>query len=150
MDKRLYDQDFYLWTQEQAEALRREGNRAGGSNAIDWELVAEEVGDLGKSDKNTCISFARNIVAHLFKLAWTQRPEPRGHWKAEIVAFRSDLDNRITPSIRHKVEAELETIHQQAGIIASLTFDTEEPFTARDLSLRWTLAQILGATGDPL
>lgn len=44
MDRRLYGQDFYLWTQAQAEALRAEAARPGGhkasSNAIDWDLVA--------------------------------------------------------------------------------------------------------------
>jgi hypothetical protein len=44
----LYDQDFFLWTQEQAAALRR----AKDSNLpLDWENLAEEIECLGKSDR---------------------------------------------------------------------------------------------------
>lgn len=150
MDRRLYDQDFYLWTQEQAEALRREGSRAGGSNAIDWELVAEEVGDLGKSDKNKCLSLTRNILAHFYKLSWTARSEPTGHWKAEILAFRQDLADSLTPSIRRVVETGLDRLHVQASGRAELIFESEEPSAARDLSLRWTFAQVLGEDHDPI
>ena len=39
----LYDQDFYVWTQEQAAALRAAAKAGGRSNAVDWERVAEEI-----------------------------------------------------------------------------------------------------------
>ena len=44
----LYEDDFYAWTQAQAQALRAPGMRA--SNVVDWERVAEEIEDLGKRD----------------------------------------------------------------------------------------------------
>jgi len=44
----LYDYDFFLWTQEQAAALRR----AKDSNLpLDWENLAEEIESLGKSER---------------------------------------------------------------------------------------------------
>ena len=43
---KLYDRDFFLWTQEQSGALRQ----AKDSNLpLDWENLAEEIESLGKS-----------------------------------------------------------------------------------------------------
>ena len=43
-----YDEDFYAWTQNQAQALRRAG--AERNNApVDWENVAEEIESMGRS-----------------------------------------------------------------------------------------------------
>ena len=46
--KSLYDEDFVAWTQQQAKALRAAaGSRT--NQPLDWENLAEEVEDLGKS-----------------------------------------------------------------------------------------------------
>jgi hypothetical protein len=150
MDRRLHDEDFYLWTQEQAEALRREGGRAGGSNAIDWELVAEEVGDLGISERNRAFSLIRQILAHFYKLAWTLREEPKAHWRSEVRAFRQDLRDTMTSAIREKAEQALEGLHAQAVERIEEAFAAEEPAAPRDASLRWTLAQVLSEADDPI
>jgi len=39
----LYDADILLWSERQANALRRRA-----VNEIDWENIAEEIADLGK------------------------------------------------------------------------------------------------------
>jgi hypothetical protein len=43
------DDDFYLWTRQQAAALRAHAKRSG-DNAVDWPAVIEEFEDMGKSD----------------------------------------------------------------------------------------------------
>ena len=43
----LYEEDFYAWTQRQAELLRR---LAPVGNELDMEHIAEEIEDLGRSD----------------------------------------------------------------------------------------------------
>jgi hypothetical protein len=40
----LYEKDYYAWVQDQVRALR--GHR---TEEVDWENVAEEIDDLGKS-----------------------------------------------------------------------------------------------------
>lgn len=152
MDRRQHEEDFYLWTAAQAEALRAEAARAAGrgSNAIDWDLLAEEIEDLGNRDRNTCLSLTTQILVHLFKLAWSQRVEPRGHWAAEVLAFRDDLVRTLTPSLRTKVAAELEALHVAAARRAERMFESEEPAAARDVALRWSLEQVLGERDDPV
>ncbi|MDZ4762858.1 MAG: DUF29 domain-containing protein [Alphaproteobacteria bacterium] len=150
MDRRLYDDDFYLWTQAQAEALRAEGSRVGGSNAIDWGLVAEEVEDLGISERNRAFSLTTQVLVHFYKLAWSERLEPRGHWEAEILAFRGDLKRTLTGSIRRKIEDALGDLHLEAAERAERQFKTEETSSPTDLSLRWTFAQVMGEKDDPI
>ncbi|HVY03324.1 MAG TPA: DUF29 domain-containing protein [Caulobacterales bacterium] len=143
----LYDRDFYLWTKAQAEALRARGR---GGNAIDYDVLAEEVEDLGKRDLRECISRTLVIIEHLMKLAWSTRAEPRGVWRATIRVQRTDLKRALTPSLRRMVEDELDAIHADAAQIAADSFGTEEPAGERDVGLRWTLRQILGEENDPL
>jgi Domain of unknown function DUF29 len=45
----LYDRDVLAWSQHQAELLRRTG-RGERVNHVDWENVAEEIEDVGRSE----------------------------------------------------------------------------------------------------
>jgi hypothetical protein len=151
MDRRLYDEDFYLWTAAQADALRAEGKRqTTQSNAVDWDLLAEEIEDLGKRDRNEVWSLTTQIIVHLFKLAWSRADAPTGHWRAEVLAFRQTLLGVLTPSLRAKALAELENLHIAAARRAALTFRDLEPSAPTDASLRWSLAEILGEENDPI
>lgn len=141
----LYERDFYLWTQAQAEALRRRS-----ANALDYDVLAEEVEDMGRSAKNAAMSHATRAIEHLFKLAWTQREEPKGGWRREVLVQRKDCKRELTPTIRKLVSDSLEELHVDAAEIASASFAAYEPDAPRDATLRWTLAQILGEEDDPL
>ncbi|MBL8548948.1 MAG: DUF29 domain-containing protein [Hyphomonadaceae bacterium] len=147
----LYETDFYLWTQAQAEAIRAHGQAAPTANPpIDWDRVAEEIEDMGKSERREARSRTIVILQHLFKLAWSKRPEPRGGWEETIVTQRDDLKSTLTPTIRKSVEIELESLHLVAADAASRAFAADEPSAPRDVSLRWTLPQILGEENDPI
>jgi len=146
----LYDRDFFLWTQAQAEALRAAGQGKRGSNSVEWERVAGEVEDLGESDLREARSYTALIIEHLFKLAWSRRAEPRGGWQAEIVRFRGALEDVLTASLRREVEADLERLHLRAAKAAVKAFESDEPGVSTDASLRWTLSQLLGEENDPI
>jgi hypothetical protein len=63
----LYEQDFFLWTKEQAAALRLAKN----SNLpLDWENLAEEIESLGKSDRRELRSQIRRILRHRLVPDW--------------------------------------------------------------------------------
>jgi len=93
-----YDEDYHLWTLDQAERLRAMA-RMRPNEPIDWELVAEEVEDLGRSQREACESLAEQIIAHLLKLEHATATPARGHWRGEIAAFRGQLRKKLTPSI---------------------------------------------------
>ena len=99
----LYDQDFFLWTQEQAAALRR----AKDSNLpLDWENLAEEVESLGKSDRREITSQLRRILRHLFKFEASPAAQSRAGWRSTIVDARSEIEGVLedSPSLRRQID----------------------------------------------
>lgn len=100
----LYDQDFFLWTQEQAAALRR----AKASNlSLDWENLAEEIESLGKSDRRELTSQITRILRHLLKLTISPAAEPRAGWRASVNEARSQIDLLLedSPSLRQDIDS---------------------------------------------
>ena len=69
-----YDDDFYAWTQHQAEVLRE---MPATDNRFDREHVAEEIEDLGKSERDAVRSQIRRIIEHLLKLAYSPAAQPQ-------------------------------------------------------------------------
>jgi hypothetical protein len=125
----LYERDFFLWTQEQAEALRRAAREAreGSNLPLDWENLAEEIESLGKSDKREILSLLEVLVEHLLKLAASPADLPRAQWRKEVRAFRRKLNVllRESPSLRVQIPAFL-----QEAIAAALV-DVEEELKER-------------------
>jgi hypothetical protein len=101
VDGSLYDEDFYAWTQEQAELLRR-GPAA--ANRLDIELIAEEIEELGKSELHTVQSLCEHIIEHFLKLEFSGLEEPVEHWRDEIVEWRVQIEKKITRSIAAKID----------------------------------------------
>jgi hypothetical protein len=126
----LYDEDFYAWTQQQAQALRTHFR---GDNRLDVEHLAEEVEDLGKSELHAVESFIEQIIAHLLKLDYSGQAAPRALWRAEIVNFRQNIDRKISPSIRRTVARELDDLYRRARQTAAAGALVHEPDLIRRL-----------------
>ena len=74
----LYEADFFQWTQETSDRLRR-----GEFATIDVPALVEEVEDLGKRQKSALQSRLAVLIGHLLK--WDQQPEKRSKsWRATI------------------------------------------------------------------
>ena len=100
----LYEQDFLLWTKEQATALRR----ATGSNLpLDWENLAEEVESLGASQRTELNSQIRRVLRHLFKLEASPAVDPRAGWRAIVRDARIEIEDLLetNPSLRREIYA---------------------------------------------
>ena len=144
----LYETDFYAWTQAQAQALRVVSV---GSNAVEWERIAEEIEDLGKRDLRAVETLVLRIIQHLHYLRCGRRFEPREHWKKEVRAFRDQVQDRLTSSLRLQIEVDLERLHLRAASEAERWMALDEPFfDPLDKTRRWTLAELLGEADDPV
>src|SRR5215472_15172775 len=97
----LYEEDFYAWTQQQAELLRRMPMVG---NEIDLEHIAEEIEDLGRSDLRAAQSLCEHIIEHFLKLEYSGLEQPADHWRDEIVEWRLQLEKLLTRSIEAKLD----------------------------------------------
>jgi Domain of unknown function DUF29 len=105
-----YDDDFYAWTQHQAEVLR-EMDVA--DNRFDREHVAEEIEDLGKSERDAVRSQIRRIIEHLLKLGYWAAEPPRFDWMATIADARAILDDEILPTLCRDAEVALPNLYRR-------------------------------------
>jgi hypothetical protein len=91
-----YDQDILSWADQQAALLR-----AGRFNLLDIAHIADEIEDVGKSEKRELASRMAVLLAHLLK--WQAQPAYRGpSWertiRAQRTAIRLHLDD--VPSLK--------------------------------------------------
>ncbi|MGY0710911.1 DUF29 domain-containing protein [Azospirillum argentinense] len=120
MDSRIgYDDDFYAWTQEQARLLR-EAARERLDTPIDWEHVAGEIEDMGRSDAKALGSALKRVIEHLLKLEHSPAPDPRLGWRESVVNHRIAAWDEIdaSPSLRRKID--LARAHRDARRLAVL------------------------------
>jgi hypothetical protein len=91
-----YDKDVILWSEQQARLLR-----AGRFAELDIEHLADEIEDVGKSEKREFASRMAVLLAHLLK--WSRQPKVRSNsWRSTIVDQRKRIALAIkaTPSLR--------------------------------------------------
>src|ERR1700686_4503764 len=100
-DGSQYDEDFYAWTEEQAELLRR---LPAVSNRLDGQLIAEEIEDLGRSELHAVQSLCEHIIEHLLKLEFSGLDESARHWRQEIVEWRIQAGKKQTRTIIAKLD----------------------------------------------
>ena len=90
------DDDFALWSAEQAALLR-----AGKFDRVDLENVAEEIESLGRSGKYEIVSRLEVLLVHLLK--WQFQPEQRTNsWRATIREQRTRITDVLeeSPSLK--------------------------------------------------
>ena len=139
-----YDDDFYAWTQDQAKQLRAQASLRK-NEPIDWQLLAEEVEDLGKSELHTCQSLIRQIIVHLLKLQFSKAADPRAGWQSEVATFRIHLEDKLTPSIERRLRHDLDRQYGKALRLLAPQLEQHEPEMLQKLprTCPYTVAQIL-------
>jgi hypothetical protein len=143
---RSYDGDLALWAEDQARALR-DAARARINLPIDWENVAEEIEDLGKSQRRELASRMRTVLVHLMKLQASPATEPHAGWRATIRRERAEIETllRDSPSLRPTVPAVIADECGTASRIAAADIADYGEQSSVDLAqTRYTSDQILG------
>jgi hypothetical protein len=99
--KTLYERDLAAWSKQQAEALRAAA-RGSSNQPLDWENLAEEIEDLGISQRSALRSQIMRIIQHLVKLEHSPSVEPRTGWRRTIRLARLQAQKRIedNPSLK--------------------------------------------------
>lgn len=140
---RAYEADYYGWTLDQAAAVR-----AGRFDLIDRKNLAEEIEDLGKSEKREIESRLVQVLLHLIK--WQFQPEKRkGGWEASIRVHRQRLIKiiRENPSLKHYPGEEMLQAYMEARLAAEK--ETGIAYEAFPDACPFTIDEVLDETFLP-
>jgi hypothetical protein len=99
----LYERDVLIWSQQQADLLRRLG-RGERVNDVDWANVAEEIEDVGLSELHSVESYLILIMVHALKIQASPDDTPVNHWNTEIATSQDNAQLRFTPSMRQRID----------------------------------------------
>lgn len=145
----LYDEDFVRWTEVQAAALRGAA-RAGANLPLDWDNLAEEIEDLGKSLRRELNSRVALIIEHLMKLEFSPAADPRRGWAETIDHERDEIEELLSgnPSLRGDVADAVESGRRRAEKKVTRSFhrygETTPALLAKLSGASYTTDQILG------
>jgi hypothetical protein len=110
--------------------LLREGRFA----ELDVEHLAEEIESLGRNHAFSVQSQLRRMLLHLIKMRI--QPERTGSsWRRSITDSRNRMERRLTdsPSLRRKLESELERIYRRA--VSDALYETNLTERAAELDI---------------
>jgi len=132
----LYEHDFHAWLQQQLALLR-----AGNIKQIDFVHLAEEIEDMGKSQRQVVASNLVVVLLHLLKYRF--QPDQRSNgWRASLREHRRRLRRAFddSPSLRRYAEEVFMECYQDAREQASdetglplATFPVACPFTPQEV-----------------
>ena len=135
-----YETDFYLWTQQQAALLRQ-----GALSAIDVEHLAEEIEDMGRSQRDAIASHTAIVIMHLLK--WKYQQDRRSNsWRDSVVNGRIQIEDLLenNPSLKPQMQSLIEKAYPKAKRYASretglplTTFPEQCPFTVDEITGDW-------------
>ena len=112
---KLYEQDYFAWTQDQADALRRRS-----VNELDWDNLLEEVEGLGKQQRSEMRSHLIVLMVHLLK--WWLQPDQRGRsWALTITEQRREAERVLAenPSLKPEIRDLLDSAYRIARLRAA-------------------------------
>lgn len=92
---KLYDRDFYLWTQTTAKLLKEKQ-----LDMVDFDNLIEEIESMGKSERKELKSRLTVLIEHLLKIKFWQSEKAnnaRG-WRQTIVEQRRQIEYLLSDS----------------------------------------------------
>ncbi|WP_016952627.1 DUF29 domain-containing protein [Anabaena sp. PCC 7108] len=130
-----HDNDFYAWTQEQAHLLR-----TGQFHQIDFDYIAEEIEDMGRSQKRELENRLEVLIMHLLK--WRFQPNLRSrNWQLTIKEQRLRLEKIISenPSLKTFLADSLDKTYQ----LVTISAERETGFSSFPENCPYSLTEIL-------
>jgi hypothetical protein len=132
-----YEKDFYSWTQEQADLLRK-----GQFKNLDIPNLIEEIETMGRSEKRELESRLTILLLHLLK--WKYQEVRRGRsWQLSIDEQRIQFEDTFNenPGLKPQLDEIVKKAYKLAVIKASR--ETKISKAVFPECCPWNLAQLL-------
>jgi hypothetical protein len=95
---RDYGSDTVIWSERQADLLRRWASGERVTDQVDWENVAEEIESVGKSQRTALASRMLWLLEHLMKLEASAATAPRRGWRESVRRARTEIAELLEDS----------------------------------------------------
>ena len=100
----VYDTDILVWSEHQAELLRRLAAGERINDQVDWENVIDEIESVGSEQRHAVESLLVQALRHMLKAeAWPRLRDAPG-WRADARDFRAQARRRFAPSMRQRID----------------------------------------------
>jgi hypothetical protein len=99
----LYDDDILLWSEHQAELLRRLAAREPVNERPDWANIIEEVESVGREQLHAVESLLFQALLHLLKAEGRPQARDVGNWLPDARGFRVQAGRRFAPSMGRNI-----------------------------------------------
>jgi len=100
----LYDDDILLWSEHQADLLRRIAAGKPVNERPDWANIIEEVESVGRSDLRAVESLLLQALMHVLKAqAWPDSLSVPA-WQSDALLFRAQARRAFSPSMRQRID----------------------------------------------
>jgi hypothetical protein len=135
-----YECDYYGWIQHNVRAIRERRLKE-----VDWPNVAEELEDMGKSERRALRSQLARLISHLLK--WRYQPEGRRisehSWRASIVDARRGVRELVdeSPSFKPQLPQMFSAAYGHG--VAQAASETNLPMDTFPQTCPWPLEEVM-------
>jgi hypothetical protein len=100
----LYEDDILLWSEQQGDLLRRLARGEKVNEQIDWDNVAEEVADVGRTQRLSCESHLFQALLHELKAQAWPHSAAVPHWRSDARVAQANARRVFSPSMRQRID----------------------------------------------
>ena len=114
---------------------------------LDLEHIAEEIQDLGKSERDAVFSLAQRIIEHLLLIEYPPGADQRLHWADEIDGFRDQMKRKLSPTIRRHLQRDLRAVYADGRRLVERKmrrYGEAQAAAALPASCPYSVEQVLG------
>jgi uncharacterized protein DUF29 len=137
----LYDDDILLWSERQADLLRRLAAGEPVNERPDWANIIEEVASVGREQLHAVESLLLQALVHMLKAQGWPEARDVDNWLADARGFRAQARRRFAPSMRQNID--LADLYADALKAVPAKMDGQPP-QALPQTCPMTLDELLG------